>query len=97
MHDIWITLLPPQSKDVQLMTPLHTAVCQSQPDLVHQLLKAGSDPRCLDEESSTPLHEAATIGDTKIGKLILDSCKTAIETQVLVEVSWNKRFKRENT
>lgn len=65
------------------MTPLHTAVCQSQPDIVRQLLKAGADVRCLDEENSTPLHEAATIGNTKIAKLIMESCEQDRAKEVL--------------
>ncbi|XP_052810784.1 transient receptor potential cation channel subfamily A member 1 homolog isoform X1 [Mya arenaria] len=63
-------------KDVQEMTALHTAVCQSNHDIVRQLLAAGADVRSRDNEMSTALHEAATLGDTKIGKLIFESCQT---------------------
>ncbi|XP_052238609.1 transient receptor potential cation channel subfamily A member 1 homolog [Dreissena polymorpha] len=65
------------AQDVQRMSPLHTAVCQSHSDIVRQLLKAGADARSKDEDLSTPLHEAATIGNTIIGSLIFDNCVLA--------------------
>ncbi|KAH3739972.1 hypothetical protein DPMN_046664 [Dreissena polymorpha] len=70
-------VFPYQAQDVQRMSPLHTAVCQSHSDIVRQLLKAGADARSKDEDLSTPLHEAATIGNTIIGSLIFDNCVLA--------------------
>ncbi|XP_053397533.1 transient receptor potential cation channel subfamily A member 1 homolog isoform X2 [Mercenaria mercenaria] len=63
------------AKDIQKMTPLHTAACQCESDIARQLILAGADVRCVDDEQSTPLHEAATVGDTKILRVIFDSCK----------------------
>jgi ankyrin repeat protein len=64
-----------KAKDIQQMTPLHTACCQCESDIARQLILAGADIRCVDDEQSTPLHETATVGDTKILRVILDSCK----------------------
>ncbi|XP_060585014.1 transient receptor potential cation channel subfamily A member 1 homolog isoform X3 [Ruditapes philippinarum] len=63
------------AKDIQQMTPLHTACCQCESDIARQLILAGADIRCVDDEQSTPLHETATVGDTKILRVILESCK----------------------
>jgi len=69
------------------MTPLHTAVCQSNHDIVRQLLAAGADVRSRDNEMSTALHEAATSGDTKIGKLIFETIKSP-DAQVSMCYCW---------
>lgn len=63
------------AKDIQKMTPLHTAACQCESDIARQLIRAGADVRSVDDEKSTPLHEAATVGDTKIARVIFDSCQ----------------------
>lgn len=68
------------------MTPLHTAACQCESDIARQLIIAGADLRCVDDEKSTPLHEAATVGDTKIARVIFDACKVGdkVDTETLV-------------
>lgn len=65
-------------KDMQDMTPLHTAVCQSHVEIVKMLIKAGADLRSRDEELSTPLHEAAAVDGEKTVKLILNACKKEV-------------------
>ena len=67
-----------KAKDIQDMTPLHTAVAQSHVDIVKMLIKAGADLRCVDDELSTPLHEAAAVDCDKTVKLILNACKKEI-------------------
>ena len=67
-----------QAKDIQNMTPLHTAVCQSHVDICKMLIRAGADLRSVDEELSTPLHEAAAVDNDKTVKLILNACKKEV-------------------
>ena len=44
------------------------------------LIRAGADLRSVDEELSTPLHEAAAVDNDKTVKLILNACKKEIAT-----------------
>ena len=66
------------------MTPLHTAACQGESDIARQLILKGASVFERDEEMSTPLHEAATVGDTKTAKIIFDACKDDVLQTVRV-------------
>ena len=69
------------------MTPLHTAACQGESDIARQLILKGASVFERDEEMSTPLHETATVGDTKTAKIIFDACKGDVSQIVRVEFS----------
>lgn len=51
------------SKNQANVTPLHSAVAGSHPDLVKLLLKHGADPNARQQSDFTPLHAAAQNGD----------------------------------
>ena len=79
-----------QDKDIQDMTPLHTAVCQSHVEIVKLLIKAGADLRSVDDELSTPLHEAAAVDCDRTVKLILNACKKELTGYTEVSIGPDK-------
>nr|XP_057945329.1 NF-kappa-B inhibitor alpha-like [Doryrhamphus excisus] len=58
----------------QRQTALHIAVITEQPQLVEQLLKAGSDPRLADDNGNTALHIACKKGSLACFGVITQNC-----------------------
>ncbi|XP_026175137.1 nuclear factor of kappa light polypeptide gene enhancer in B-cells inhibitor, alpha a [Mastacembelus armatus] len=59
----------------QRQTALHLAVITEQPQLVEKLLKAGSDPRLVDDSGNTALHVACKKGSLACFSLITQNQK----------------------
>ncbi|GFH10536.1 achain crystal structure of engineered northeast structural genomics consortium target, partial [Haematococcus lacustris] len=54
-------------------TALHFAADRGQLQTARQLLAAGVDPDCVDEDGQTALHYAALCGHEKIAQLLLEA------------------------
>ncbi|XP_036397867.1 nuclear factor of kappa light polypeptide gene enhancer in B-cells inhibitor, alpha b [Megalops cyprinoides] len=58
----------------QRQTPLHLAVIMEQPQIVDRLLKAGCDPRMVDECGNTALHIACKKGSLHCFSVLTQGC-----------------------
>ncbi|KAJ8411760.1 hypothetical protein AAFF_G00153980 [Aldrovandia affinis] len=58
----------------QRQTPLHLAVIMDQPQIVERLLKAGCDPRLVDECGNTALHIACKKGSLHCFSVLTQGC-----------------------
>lgn len=56
-------------------TALHLAVITDQPQLVEKLLKAGADPRPVDDSGNTALHIACKRGSLACFGVITQNCR----------------------
>ncbi|KAJ8288993.1 hypothetical protein COCON_G00016520 [Conger conger] len=58
----------------QRQTPLHLAVIMEQPQIVDRLLKAGCDPKLVDESGNTALHIACKKGSLHCFSVLTQAC-----------------------
>ncbi|GFH13855.1 achain crystal structure of engineered northeast structural genomics consortium target, partial [Haematococcus lacustris] len=61
------------ARDAQGCTALHFAADRGQLQTARQLLAAGVDPDCVDEDGQTALHYAALCGHEKVAQLLLEA------------------------
>ncbi|CAG00120.1 unnamed protein product, partial [Tetraodon nigroviridis] len=64
----------------QRQTALHLAVITRQPQLVEKLLKAGADPRLVDNSGNTALHIACKRGSLASFGVITQNCRRHLTT-----------------
>ncbi|KAJ4311287.1 hypothetical protein N0V84_010534 [Fusarium piperis] len=59
------------ARDMELLTPLHSAADYDLLPMVEILLEAGADPNARDFEGTTPLSQAAAVGNLRIVRSLL--------------------------
>ena len=65
-----------EPRDAQESTPLHLAATYNQPSIAKILLNEGqANPRAVDNDLRTPLHEACQEGNTLVARILLETAQ----------------------
>ncbi len=75
---------------MQESTPLHIAATYNHFEVARVLLEEGANPRSVDGDRRTPLHEACLEGNDKIVGLLLQEGKDRFGDEYATAVSWGR-------